>query len=89
MSDFEIGVNLMIDALKNSIQGFQCITNILLVLTGIFSILSIIVSYFRGTLRFVGLAASLFLGFLLMLYLDYIHINFKRKNNRKNNNNKK
>jgi UDP-GlcNAc:undecaprenyl-phosphate GlcNAc-1-phosphate transferase len=55
--------------------------NILLVLTGIFSILSIIVSYFRGTLRFIGLFASLLLGFLLMLYLDYIHINFKRKNN--------
>ncbi len=55
--------------------------NILLVLTGIFSILSIIVSYFRGTLRFIGLFASLLLGFLLMLYLDYIHINFLRKNN--------
>lgn len=55
--------------------------NILLVLTGIFSILSIIVSYFRGTLRFIGLFASLLLGFLLMFYLDYIHINFKRKNN--------
>jgi UDP-GlcNAc:undecaprenyl-phosphate/decaprenyl-phosphate GlcNAc-1-phosphate transferase len=59
--------------------------NILLVLTGIFSILSILVSYFRGTLRFIGLVVSLMLGFLLMMYLDYIHFNFRRKNHRKNN----
>ena len=55
--------------------------NILLILTGIFSVLSIVVSYFRGTLRFIGLFTSLLLGFLLMLYLDYIHFNFMKRNN--------
>jgi len=54
---------------------------ILLVLTAIFSVLSVLVSNFRGTPRFVALVASLLLGVLLMLYLKYININFKRKNN--------
>jgi len=60
--------------------------NILLVLTGIFSILSIGVSYFRGTLRFVGLFVSLLLGVLLILYLNYINIHFRRKNKNNNSN---
>ena len=54
---------------------------ILLVLTGVFSALSIVVSYFRGTPRFVGLFVSLLLGILLMLYLNYINISIKKKNN--------
>ena len=56
---------------------------ILLILTAVFSILSILVSNFRGTPRFVALVASLMLGVLLMLYLNYININFKRKNGTK------
>ncbi|MCP5103137.1 MAG: undecaprenyl/decaprenyl-phosphate alpha-N-acetylglucosaminyl 1-phosphate transferase, partial [bacterium] len=49
---------------------------ILLILTAVFSILSILVSNFRGTPRFVALVASLMLGVLLMFYLNYININF-------------
>ncbi len=60
--------------------------NILLILTGIFSILSILVSYFRGTPRFVGLFISLLLGFLLLLYLNYINFGIKRRNNHHNGN---
>ncbi|MGE5341005.1 MAG: glycosyltransferase family 4 protein [Candidatus Omnitrophota bacterium] len=51
---------------------------ILLTLTAIFSILSIVVSYFRGTPRFIALVISLLLGFLLIFYLKYIHFGFKR-----------
>ncbi len=58
--------------------------NILLGLTVIFSILSVIVSYFRGTPRFIALFVSLFLGFLLILYLDYINIGLKRNNSSHN-----
>jgi UDP-GlcNAc:undecaprenyl-phosphate/decaprenyl-phosphate GlcNAc-1-phosphate transferase len=54
--------------------------NILLILTGVFSALSVIVSNFRGTPRFIGLFASLFLGFVLMIYLNYIKFGFRRKN---------
>ncbi|MCP4219561.1 MAG: undecaprenyl/decaprenyl-phosphate alpha-N-acetylglucosaminyl 1-phosphate transferase [bacterium] len=54
---------------------------ILLTLTGVFSILSIVVSYFRGTPRFIALIASLLLGFLLLIYLDYIKFGFRKKNN--------
>lgn len=53
---------------------------ILLILTAIFSGLSIVVSYFRGTLRFVALFTSLILAILLILYLNYINIGFRRKN---------
>lgn len=56
---------------------------ILLILTAIFSILSILVSNFRGTPRFIALVAGLMLAILLMLYLNYIVIDFKRKNNHK------
>lgn len=56
--------------------------NILLGLTGIFSILSIVVSNFRGTLRFIALMTSLVLSLLLMLYLDYISLT--RRNGKKN-----
>jgi UDP-GlcNAc:undecaprenyl-phosphate GlcNAc-1-phosphate transferase len=55
--------------------------HILLILTAIFSVLSVLVSNFRGTPRFVALVVSLLLGVLLMFYLKYININFKRKNN--------
>lgn len=55
--------------------------NILLILTAIFSILSILVSNFRGTPRFVALVTSLLLGMLLLLYLNYISVNFMKKNN--------
>jgi UDP-GlcNAc:undecaprenyl-phosphate GlcNAc-1-phosphate transferase len=61
--------------------------NILLILTAVFSGLSIVVSYFRGTLRFVALVTSLLLAFLLMLYLNYITFRFKRKINHNNNSN--
>jgi UDP-GlcNAc:undecaprenyl-phosphate GlcNAc-1-phosphate transferase len=54
---------------------------ILLILTGIFSALSIVVSYFRGTLRFVALITSLALAVLLMLYLNYIKFRVKRRPN--------
>jgi UDP-GlcNAc:undecaprenyl-phosphate GlcNAc-1-phosphate transferase len=54
--------------------------NILLTLTGIYSGLSIVVSYFRGTPRFIGLFASLLLGFVLIFYLKYIDFGFKKKN---------
>ncbi len=54
---------------------------ILLILTAIFSVLSVLVSNFSGTPRFVALVVSLLLGVLLMLYLKYINVNFKRKNN--------
>lgn len=57
--------------------------NILLILTAMFSALSIVVSNFRGTLRFVAIFSSLLLGILLLLYLNYININFKKKNNNK------
>jgi UDP-GlcNAc:undecaprenyl-phosphate GlcNAc-1-phosphate transferase len=57
--------------------------SILLVLTAVFSVLSILVSNFRGTPRFVALVASLLLGVLLILYLNYININFKKKNENK------
>jgi UDP-GlcNAc:undecaprenyl-phosphate GlcNAc-1-phosphate transferase len=60
-------------------------TNILLILTAVFSGLSIVVSYFRGTPRFIGLFASLLLGVLLMFYLDYINFNYRRKNYHNNN----
>lgn len=60
--------------------------NILLILTAVFSILSILVSNFRGTPRFVALVASLLLGVLLMMYLNYINLQFKRANNINNNN---
>jgi UDP-GlcNAc:undecaprenyl-phosphate GlcNAc-1-phosphate transferase len=56
---------------------------ILLILTAIFSILSILVSNFRGTPRFIALVTGLLLGILLMLYLNYIVIDFKKKNNLK------
>ncbi|MCP4148208.1 MAG: hypothetical protein GY757_10705, partial [bacterium] len=55
--------------------------NILLLLTAIFSILSILVSNYRGTLRFVALFASLVLAILLILYLNYINIKIKKKDN--------
>lgn len=58
--------------------------NILLGLTGVFSVLSIVVSNFRGTLRFVAIITSLLLGALLMFYLDYI--TFKWKNGKRNSN---
>jgi UDP-GlcNAc:undecaprenyl-phosphate GlcNAc-1-phosphate transferase len=54
---------------------------ILLILTTIFSVLSILVSNFQGTPRFIALFVSLLLGVLLMLYLNYININPKKKNN--------
>lgn len=54
--------------------------NILLILTAVFSILSIVVSYFRGTLRFVALMISLILGILLLFYLNYMNFFIKRKN---------
>lgn len=54
--------------------------NILLVLTLIFSILSVIVSYFRGTPRFIALFFSLLLGILLIIYLNYINLGFLGKN---------
>lgn len=60
---------------------------ILLILTAVFSILSIIVSYFRGTWRFVALITSLLLGVLLLLYLNYLNISIKRKENSLRNNN--
>lgn len=60
--------------------------NILLILTAVFSVLSILVSYFRGTPRFVGLFISLLLGFLLLLYLNYINFGIKRRNNNHNGN---
>ncbi|MCP5049286.1 MAG: undecaprenyl/decaprenyl-phosphate alpha-N-acetylglucosaminyl 1-phosphate transferase [bacterium] len=60
---------------------------ILLTLTGVFSILSIVVSYFRGTLRFVALVISLVLAILLILYLNYINFRFKRRRNGNNGNN--
>ncbi|MCP4153336.1 MAG: undecaprenyl/decaprenyl-phosphate alpha-N-acetylglucosaminyl 1-phosphate transferase [bacterium] len=53
--------------------------NILLLLTAIFSILSILVSNYRGTLRFVALFTSLVLAILLILYLNYINIKIKKK----------
>jgi UDP-GlcNAc:undecaprenyl-phosphate GlcNAc-1-phosphate transferase len=63
--------------------------NILLILTGVFSILSILVSNFRGTPRFVALAASLLLAILLILYLNYINLGIKIRNgNNRNSNNK-
>lgn len=52
--------------------------NILLILTSIFSVLSIVVSYFRGTLRFVALLISGLLALLLIIYLNYIKLTFKR-----------
>ena len=54
--------------------------NILLILTGIFSVLSILVSNFRGTPRFIALAASLLLAVLLILYLNYINLGIKVRN---------
>jgi len=56
--------------------------SILLVLTAVFSSLSVVVSYFRGTLRFIALLISLVLGILLLLYLNYLNFGLKRKNNR-------
>jgi UDP-GlcNAc:undecaprenyl-phosphate GlcNAc-1-phosphate transferase len=57
--------------------------NILLVLTAIFSVLSILVSNFYGTPRFLALVVSLVLAILLILYLNYINVKFKRTNNNK------
>lgn len=54
--------------------------NILLGLTAVFSVLSVLVSNFRGTPRFVALVSSLLLGVLLMIYLNYINVGLKRKN---------
>jgi len=54
---------------------------ILLVLTAVFSALSIIVSYFRGTPRFIALVVSLMIALVLILYLNYIKLSFKRKTN--------
>lgn len=53
---------------------------ILLVLTAIFSILSILISNFRGTPRFIALVTGLVLGIMLMMYLNYISFNFMKKN---------
>jgi UDP-GlcNAc:undecaprenyl-phosphate GlcNAc-1-phosphate transferase len=53
--------------------------NILLILTAIFSFLSIIVSDFRGTMRFIAIIASLLLAVLLILYLNYINLDFNKK----------
>lgn len=57
---------------------------ILLVLTAIFSLISILVSNFRGTTRFIALVTGLVLAILLMMYLNYITFNFKKKNNNGN-----
>jgi UDP-GlcNAc:undecaprenyl-phosphate GlcNAc-1-phosphate transferase len=56
---------------------------ILLILTAIFSVISILVSNFRGTTRFIALVSGLVLGIFLMMYLNYITFNFKKKNNGK------
>ena len=53
--------------------------NILLILTGVFSILSIIISGFRGTMRFIAILASMILALLLVFYLNYINLDLNKK----------